>query len=323
MINSSDIISTYNTNTDKYFTISWKITEGCNYKCPYCIASCQGKKADPKENIEKIAKGINEICKEIDKPILLHFVGGEPSLYDLTNVLKIIDNDKIININVISNLSRPVKYWVDFIEYCKTRNIKPTLLFSYHPTECDKNIFLNKLKDLYEQSGYKFSVGLVFNNDNIELDVIDFIKNLKLKINMAKERDLNNKCAIISPENEKIFKDVEDYNSLLRNKSLKPAILTRLRDNTILEYSTSSSFISDLNEGGFIANGKYCTAGVTTIRILPNGEVLRAGCNFCQNNYQLGNLLNDDIITLPKEPILCQLSKDKFCPLCYKVNTYE
>ena len=35
-----------------------------------------------------------EICKEIDKPILLHFVGGEPSLYDLTNVLKIIDNDK-------------------------------------------------------------------------------------------------------------------------------------------------------------------------------------------------------------------------------------
>ena len=56
MINSSDIISTYNTNTDKYFTISWKITEGCNYKCPYCIASCQGKKADGRHAAHRSAE---------------------------------------------------------------------------------------------------------------------------------------------------------------------------------------------------------------------------------------------------------------------------
>ena len=323
MISNKDILETFNTEIEKTYTISWKMTEGCNYHCPYCIAQSPGKKFDGYEKVKNIAYKIHELTEQINKPIMLHFVGGEPSMYDLKELTKIIGIDKLTKINLISNFSRDVNYYIDYCNFCKDNKLKLNLLLSYHPTECDKQEFLDKLYKVRQV--HKISVGLVFNNDNIEKDVVNYCFENDIRINLSIERDLNNNALKLTEENRQYFDTIESMLKLNRaKKSERNSMKITMINGDILWYTTSSSFISDILEGGFIPDNRYCSGGVTSLRILPNGDVARAGCNYCQNNLLLGNILTDKIV-LPTKPFLCKQNEGsneiKFCPLCYKVNT--
>lgn len=337
MISNNDILSTFNYSTNDWYTISWKLTNGCNYKCPYCIAQCQSKKIEKYDFVKSVAYQIHEkLINQIDKKISIHFVGGEPSLYNLQELLDIIrfgdetcysfkgyrltkSSLKVKKVNLITNFSRKVDYYIEFMKYCKQNFIVLNLLVSYHPTECDKTEFLTKLLELQKYGS--FSVGLVFNNENIEKDVVNFCIQNNIKINLSIERDLNNNALMLSDENRKYFEQIES--TLIKTQK---CIQVKLTTNEIIDYSSTSAFISDIKEGGFIPDNRYCSGGVTSLRILPNGIVARAGCNYCQNNLTLRNILTDNI-EIPKENFICRqnesASEIKFCPLCYKVNTIK
>lgn len=326
MLKNKDIVRTINCSTENSFTVSWKITNGCNYKCPYCIANSPNLKIDSFEDVKKVAIGIFKALKDVKEPVRLHYVGGEPTLYDLVSLTKIINTRRQINnVNLITNLFRPKKYFLELDDYCKSVDIKLSLLASYHPTEySDNKDFLDKIKYLNERIK-SFRVCFVFNNDNIEKDVINFCKDNDILMNISVERDNNNNKLFISKENLDYLSKLENEQKMSREK-VSMAIKAFTRDDKVYAYSSTSSFLTEIEEGGYIPDGKECTAGITTVRVLHDGTLLRAGCNYCQNNLILGNVLNE--VILPQKPIICRLNGDsevktRFCPMCYKINTME
>lgn len=67
-------------NNERMFTIKWRLTEWCNYRCSYCMQGNKPKKDTNPILIEKISKEINKITyklKQQDKNIDFHLIGGK------------------------------------------------------------------------------------------------------------------------------------------------------------------------------------------------------------------------------------------------------
>ena len=91
----------------------------CNYNCSYCFQRDTRKIAEI-ENISIINKKLLKTAFKVVKLFndeqfsklynnTIQIIGGEPTLYDLNNVFKILLTSKNIrNIRIFSNMSAPV-----------------------------------------------------------------------------------------------------------------------------------------------------------------------------------------------------------------------
>lgn len=143
-------------NLDTHAVIKWRITDNCNYKCPYCIRrpirdieqdidKC--KRALP--FIKKLAKGLR---KNSGKFVKIDLIGGEVTC--LPDLKELIDNlaeeSAIRKVNITTNFFRDA----DYFEKLADSDIDISLTASYHPTECSETLeqFIekaSKVKDLF------------------------------------------------------------------------------------------------------------------------------------------------------------------------------
>lgn len=285
------------------FKISWKMTDACNYRCPYCYMkdAVAKQKHTPQEFVEKIASRLDKLIEVQSKgrPINLHLIGGEICLYDLVPVIDKIRSKQLKSIILATNFSAKDDYWQRLTDYCIRRNITPNIISSFHLSQCDKDDFVRKAIK------FKTHVKAVVNSENIDTYRPYFDKLLENgnRVEVTVERDNQNKCIRLTEEQQ-------GYIDSLNNELLKHQTYFNvyLKNGDVVTFPSNISFINSIDVGGFDPDGFICTAGIDGIRIAQDGSVRRAGCRHASvSQNRLGNILDDDIWDkLPKEPWVCK-----------------
>lgn len=312
-LDMKDII--YVHKTGDTFKISWKMTDTCNLRCSYCYmynAVHRNKPTTPFEDILAYASRIDGIIEKQAKgrKVSLHLIGGEPAaFYKLWEVLDKIKSPLLHKIIVATNFTQTEEYWQTLKDYCNKRNIMCQIIASFHLEMVDADKWIEKAIKLGA------NVKCVMNKDNIEQYklYLERAKKANLVIEPTIERDDTNSCQVLSKEDKDYIRSLYDYN----NRGIYYLVTTK--DNRKYGFKSNIQMINATI--GFDTEGMMCSAGLSGIRINPNGTVQRAGCRHA-SIHKIGHILDDDLLDkLPTEPFVCHthesddkgLYKEKNC----------
>lgn len=299
-IKMNDIM--YVKKTGNKFRVSWKMTEWCNYRCPYCYMkkAVSSKNTIPFERILEIAEHIDPIIEKQanGRKTFIHLIGGEVCYYDLIQVFEKIKSP-LNNAIIATNFSQSLDYWKNLKNYLNDRHTRANIIASFHLGQCDENEFVEKAIALNAH------VKCVVNSENISL-YKPYFERLKgyCIIEPTVERDNINSCEQLTGE-DLIYLD--QLNSEM-NKKNSPYFEVTMRDGTVHNFGTNIEFINSIDVGGFDPDGFMCTAGLDGIRIAPDGSLRRAGCRHASvSQNRLGFITDEDILVkLPTEPWICK-----------------
>ena len=286
-----------------FFKISWKMTNWCNYRCPYCYMSSSVKQAKftSEEYLLNIANKLDSIIEKQakDRPVCLHLIGGEVGYFDLIKILKCIKSENLKLVIIVTNFSNSLNYWKKISSYLKKRNCELRISASLHLEQCNIEEFLKKAKIMSKEVRIK----CVINDSNVNKYKELFTQNLlnNLQIQPTLERDTNNKNSLVSKET----KEYIDYLNGFLDKKMKPYYVVKTKDGKEHVFYSNIEMINNIENGGLDPEGFKCTAGLDGLRINIDGTLRRAGCQWCgkQENW-LGDLITGEYI-LPTEPIVC------------------
>lgn len=242
---NKDIIKIESQSANKLI-INYRITEKCNYKCPYCWF----KGREP-VNIEGDLPKIRNVFKNLEvvvnyyikqgKKINLFLTGGEPSLYPLSfydNLFKLIATKKFEKVTLSTNFSADKDWFKGFADNCKNNTVFE-IKAAYHPSGCDLDEYIAKIKDVKDCAD-KFIAHFTFDDNNfIGMDKIDEIKALGVTIDVVpihskKDADYG-AFAITNP----------DLLSLIAKKGTEKKYNIYYKDGTIKE--TTVNFIKEMD----------------------------------------------------------------------------
>ena len=226
------------------YKISWKMTNMCPYACSYCYMSDAVLKAKmckdnpTQQDVEEIASHFDEMIEKLAEPtdfIQLHIIGGEPSIFNLKNVLSKITSNQFCHIILATNLYRPFSYYQDLKEYCGSRNIKIGFIGSFHlemlKTEKERFEYVNKIVKL------KGKCKAVTNNENIPIykPYFKYLMTQNIPVEITVERDNKNKCVVLSEENQAFIDELRNYCYKLEqsHKSYLPYYTVTLKDERL------------------------------------------------------------------------------------------
>lgn len=132
------------------YKIVWRTHDVCNIRCPYCFQNNKGNDINKfYPIIDNIICKLNSELKEINnKKIEIAFMGGEPTLIDLKEIIsKIEPYNNIIYFKIFTNFTASEKKYKEIFKEQK-ENKKIGLSISIHDDVL--KIDLNKLKNLKE-----------------------------------------------------------------------------------------------------------------------------------------------------------------------------
>ena len=266
----------------------------CNYHCPYCSQKEIKNKFVffSQEEIEKIAIKLKENIIFNNIPVRIHLTGGEPTLYNLGSVIKILDNDLIKNYSITTNLSNSLIYYYKLTRLLSDKKI--SFSASLHETECNINEFIKKANLIPNLKVYMVATET---NQNI---IEKVSKGLKCEY-------------IIRPDHDKKFNLINL--SYIKNK--RNSNYAEIEDEHGIHIFSNQSDIWK-KYGAINFNGYKCKRNYYKIK--PNGDVYNGSCSFIVNQKPEGNILKDIVKFNPKE-IVC--SSNINCNLCGKIEVYK
>lgn len=303
MYKSSDIIK-----LDKMYSrsdlinISWKVTQFCNYKCDYCIQrkSWIDKPDVNQKQIEIIAQKIHDLIMRSKKNIRLSFIGGEATLFDLSKIIPILDNEYIKQYYLTTNLSRPVDYYLKLENLItETYNKRYSFVASLHETQCNVDDFFNKMLQL--RYGY---VSIVVTKDNYA-EIIEITEKYKdkVKIVLVPEKNNNTKQKEVKILPSQVLEYMKEHN----NVKNKITMIVTFKGNDIKFYNSFVGLYNDLDDKILDLRGYKCTP--RGFRITPDGIIKRGICNYEDTKIEF-----IDNFTLNIESRIC--NSKTHCNLC-------
>lgn len=173
-------------------TINYRVTEKCNYKCPYCWFPNRlpiNLEADFSA-ISKVQQNLRYVVDYYIKQgqkVDLFLTGGEPSLYPLNfydNLFKLIEEKKIDKLTLSTNFSADPKWFKDFSKKCRGK-VFFVIKAAFHPSECKINEYIEKIKEVKDCAD-KFIAHFTFDDNNfIGIDEINKIKALGVNLDVV------------------------------------------------------------------------------------------------------------------------------------------
>ncbi len=313
--------------TKDYFMICWHMTGWCNYHCPYCIAEHLRTDWIPEDKIIENAKHLNNfIQKNIpeDRKIVFKLSGGELSFL---NLKKILDNitrlDKVI---LASNLSQNLEFYYEMEDYFFERNIQYMLLCSWHAENKNfKEKFIQLTNWCRQHSKQKFNYKdpqlAIVVTPEFNFNVLEEFKEHDIwRIRLTRQRLSTQKNRDLSDD---ILQRIKEYNDYYDSRAITSpnsfCYKVTFKDSE-RRFACASNLTNFLDNNGFVPDNYYCTAGIDSLALMPDGTVSLARCDYLVNNI-LGNIKDWNSIEMPKTPVKCQLNannqlKDKRCDLC-------
>ena len=287
------------------FAIRWQITYMCNLSCHYCIQ--EKKRVDfnrellfieQKKN-EHTAKKINSLIEQSKfKNIHFSIVGGEASLFDIQGIMKNIPTRKIKTFHFISNMTAPVKFYINLSNYLKDRGCKFELLCSYHE-QTDLESFFYKAKEVKQTGAIVRCEKVSLGNKNKE-ECKSFIERCRSE-NLLYKIDGDSRVPATEWEHKGIFATAE-----------VPIKQVEFMDGTFKKYNSRSELVCDYdikecneNTQGLLLKGFKCT-NVNNFLNITDSQVTD-----CSDSWSL------DRFKLKDEPIICTKTK---CKCCFDVD---
>ena len=266
----------------------------CNYHCSYCSQNNNKNKYEffSQKEIEKIALRLRETIIFNNIPVRIHLTGGEPTLYNLGSVIKILDNDLIKNYSITTNLSNSLIYYYKLTRLLSDKKI--SFSASLHETECDVEEFIKKANLIPNLKVYMVATET---NQNI---INKVSKQLKCEY-------------IIRPEHDKNF-NLINFSSIKNNRNFN---YVEIEDESDVYIFSNQSDIWK-KYGAINFNGYKCKRNYYKIK--PNGDIYNGSCSFIVNQKPEENILKDIVKFDPKE-IVC--SSNINCNLCGKIEVYK
>ncbi len=145
-------------NNEPLFTIKWRLTSWCNYRCSYCIQDrLQHYDKEDRTDFDRllsVAKDVNRFIEESPRPVKLVLLGGEVSYYDLEKLIDAIPSCKLKKVTVTTNFSKPLDYYLSFARCLRQRDITLEMCCSLHIEYVKPEEFIKKAAHLKKESGF-------------------------------------------------------------------------------------------------------------------------------------------------------------------------
>jgi MoaA/NifB/PqqE/SkfB family radical SAM enzyme len=183
----------FNDGFDCY--IKWRMTDICNYACPYCVRSktteSYSEETITKENADlvQVAKDVNTLLENSDfTNVKIDLIGGEVTLLDLGTILAEITTAKVTMFDITTNFSKSAEYYINLAKLFPI-----SLTASLHSDCADKDVFFEKVKTVYDANVLKyFKCETVSCSDN-QSEVEDFISRCEeIGVDYIIDRDKTN-----------------------------------------------------------------------------------------------------------------------------------
>lgn len=313
-------------NRDNVLRVEWSLSKKCNFNCSYCTEYVHNN-TDGFPSLETMQNTIKRIASKTNKDIHIALTGGEPvlckHLIDFCKFAKSLPQVK--HIAITTNGSRSAAYYRKLVEYVDH------VTFSYHFEYGKKERVPETIKDLSETHLHKIAVHMMMLPTCLN-EAKDLIEELRLKdINVAVRR--------IRPAFHKgdLQKGVERWTKPFED-TVSTYVFVEYNDNTgegKVDWAQDKGYYSNAEEE-FLAQtpvsfkhdsivyyhndniesvlknknevlmdkenffeGWLCWSGVTSLKILDNGDVYNASCRV----QKFGSIYTD--FTLGTKPLEC------------------
>jgi len=307
-------IDDLSSNVHKRLDIIWKLNKRCNFDCSYCPSELHDNFSKWKD-IKKYKTVIDKLIKTTNKRIWLTFTGGEPCLYpQFIELVKYCKEKGIYSVVVSSNASKSSDYYIELMKYADN------IILSYH-FEYQINTLKSiiAIKKSIEKKSMRVNVMMLPEHFEEAKDVIKSLKenNILYIIRRIRPSYLPN-SKIVRPNQKggslKILDDGPDFSNDENYYSDNELEFFKIGHMSIfknvLNFIETSDGIKKIEENvnDILArkDNKYkgwlCWSGINNIRIWSDGNVYNAACW----NKKIGNIYKDLIITLEKQPHICE-----------------
>lgn len=275
---------------EKWFLVTWDLSNKCNYRCSYCPAMFHdGSSGWPQ--FDDVNSFVRELDNRLDKKICFRISGGEPTFWkhfqDFARTVKETGN----YFSFLTNASRPISYFSKISEWTDG------VILSYHPEYSSVNHFIDVANT--------FECPVVI---NLMLPPDDFDSTVDVG-----RRIWENSPAAVWPKvildkindwsNEEVGYTSEQKNIINNWPYLRDLDFSRIHRGPILyngkKMTANELLLNDLNH----FKGWTCWAGLDMINVDFWGGIWRANC---EQGGSLGTITD---FQLPSQPIICP--KDK------------
>lgn len=317
--------------------INFGLTNFCNYSCSYCPEHLHTGKQN-NFTLDELIKFFKELKDQPNfrkRDIIVEFSGGEVTALKYFEELIAELKENKYYITVITNLSKPLRYF--------EKNIKniDTILCSYHHefVKNRQNYFLDKLIYLNDACGLK-----VFCNYIVTPNHYDDIYKFATKANEMTPRIYHSLCQVLDqlervnndkyPFSDDQLRQMKEFNwkktkpeiklqrlisivtSCLKAKSLFPVaqnptgVTIKMDNGQSQKYHVHNLIMHKKNS----FTNMHCMAGIDSIVINEKGNIFRG---WCLEGGEIGNIkLSHKPIDV--NPIKC---KKEFCHCPFDINT--
>ena len=187
------------------YKVVWRTHNICNFSCPYCFQKNSNdlKKIDNYYSIiNKIINKINNELKTLNnKKIEIAFMGGEPTLINLYDIIKKIDpKNNFISFKIFTNFSASLEKYKKIFSLEKN-NKKIGLSISIHDDIINFDNYINKALKLKKNI---FNMSIVVLTEKNYINFLKYraiFKNIKIIPQLCREySNYNSFAKIITPQ---------------------------------------------------------------------------------------------------------------------------
>ena len=275
---------------DDIVLINWSMTTVCNYKCSYCPSTLHDGLYKFPNNTQDILDFLTEIQnKNKEKKIYLAILGGEPTLWPKFNeFLQAVDDN--VYIEIMSNGSRPLKWWKNNIDNLDRLY---QVVLTYHSEYADKDKFINLCEFLAKNLKNFLHVNIMVPpKDTKCIEMFNMIKEIDNLGVRAKGIRIAFGDKYLAEYTDQEFKIIEASNAY------------NIKEENIFHFD-NTGFYKLSFEKKYTWKNQLCHIGLDSFFIDYDGLIYRANCKVGGNIGKLGNY------TLPTTGVICP---KKWCP---------
>ena len=295
--------------------VNWLLGTTCNFSCSYCPPWLhEGEVGWPNNYHKWPTRYLKDVQKFVSaaidhyapKKIYFEFTGGEVTLWkDLIPLAKFIKENNA-TIGIISNGTRPPRWWRENKKYFDH------VCFSYHSEFSKPEKFLNVIKEVNGEFRTHVNIMMDPNHWDKCIDlaekIVDNCNNVSLALQPLMEGLGEEETVFPYSEKENFIFDKQHhlYGQHIKWNTNFPVPRGAME---MIDTKTDKKQINSVQR--LIANkendwsGWYCYAGLENLIVDWDGEVLRG---WCREGGSLGNVYTE--VNLPDDPIKCSKS---FC----------
>ena len=194
-------------------------------------------------------------------------IGGEPTLYDLCPILEKLEDSRVKELNLTTNLFQSLEYWEKLVKYCNSRGILLQVSASYHEMQTPKS-FVDKAMKIID-------MGLGLGNMQIK------------SVKTGDNEDIMHMLEVLCVENNLNYNlELDARTPEVMNKGIKPCYNKQVTHYEVTEYDCETKqtstlklhYLTDIrmrysNVNHFLSPGKVvCTVDYNFITIDTNPD---------------------------------------------------